>query len=61
MISTIASRQSRGDVPPLRERRSESTNLTGFSIDRSVTGRYNRPVRQLSDELAACSSRTTGP
>jgi two-component system response regulator AtoC len=39
-------------VPPLRERRSEITNLTGFFIDRYAR-RYNRPVRQLSDELAA--------
>ena len=38
-------------VPPLRERRSEISNLTGFFIDRYAR-RYNRPVRQLSEVLA---------
>jgi len=38
-------------VPPLRERRSEISNLTGFFIDRYAR-RYNRPVRQLSEMLA---------
>jgi transcriptional regulator with PAS, ATPase and Fis domain len=37
-------------VPPLRERRSEISNLTGFFIDRYAR-RYNRPVRQLSETL----------
>ena len=39
-------------VPPLRERRDEIPHLTDFFIDRYAQ-RYNRPVRQLSDELAA--------
>ena len=38
-------------VPPLRERRAEISHLTGFFIDRYAR-RYNRPQRQLSDELA---------
>jgi len=38
-------------VPPLRERRSEITHLAGFFIDRYAR-RYNRPPRQLSEELA---------
>jgi two-component system, NtrC family, response regulator AtoC len=38
-------------VPPLRERRNEIVHLTGFFIDRYAR-RYNRPVRQLSEELA---------
>jgi transcriptional regulator with PAS, ATPase and Fis domain len=38
-------------VPPLRERRSEISHLTGFFIDRYAR-RYNRPVRQLSETLA---------
>ena len=37
-------------VPPLRERRSEIAHLTQFFIDRYAR-RYNRPVRQLSDDL----------
>ncbi|MGE0448718.1 MAG: sigma-54-dependent transcriptional regulator [Vicinamibacterales bacterium] len=37
-------------VPPLRERRNEVPHLTQFFIDRYAR-RYNRPVRQLSDEL----------
>jgi DNA-binding NtrC family response regulator len=37
-------------VPPLRERRSEITHLTQFFIDRYAR-RYNRPVRQLTNEL----------
>jgi DNA-binding NtrC family response regulator len=37
-------------VPPLRERRSEIPHLTQFFIDRYAR-RYNRPVRQLSNEL----------
>ena len=37
-------------VPPLRERRDEISHLTDFFIDRYAR-RYNRPVRQLSDEL----------
>src|SRR5205823_2798176 len=37
-------------VPPLRERRGEISHLTSFFIDRYAR-RYNRPVRQLSDEL----------
>jgi two-component system response regulator AtoC len=37
-------------VPPLRERRGEITHLTQFFIDRYAR-RYNRPVRQLSEEL----------
>ena len=39
-------------VPPLRERRSEISHLTGFFIDRYAR-RYNRPVRHLSETLAA--------
>ena len=39
-------------VPPLRERRSEIPHLTGFFIDRYAR-RYNRPVRQLTETLAA--------
>jgi two-component system, NtrC family, response regulator AtoC len=38
-------------VPPLRERRSEISHLTGFFIDRYAR-RYNRPVRQLTEPLA---------
>jgi len=38
-------------VPPLRERRNEIVSLTEFFIDRYAR-RYNRPVRQLSEELA---------
>jgi two-component system, NtrC family, response regulator AtoC len=38
-------------VPPLRERRSEISHLTGFFIDRYAR-RYNRPARQLSEKLA---------
>ena len=38
-------------VPPLRERRSEITHLTGFFIDRYAR-RYTRPARQLSETLA---------
>jgi two-component system, NtrC family, response regulator AtoC len=37
-------------VPPLRERRNEITHLTEFFINRYAR-RYNRPVRQLSEEL----------
>jgi two-component system response regulator AtoC len=37
-------------VPPLRERRNEISQLTQFFIDRYAR-RYNRPVRQLSEEL----------
>jgi len=37
-------------VPPLRERRAEIQHLTHFFMDRYAR-RYNRPVRQLSDEL----------
>jgi two-component system, NtrC family, response regulator AtoC len=37
-------------VPPLRERRGEISHLTDFFIDRYAR-RYNRPVRQLSDQL----------
>jgi two-component system, NtrC family, response regulator AtoC len=37
-------------VPPLRQRRSEIPHLTSFFIDRYAR-RYNRPTRQLSDEL----------
>jgi two-component system response regulator AtoC len=37
-------------VPPLRERRSEITNLTEFFMDRYAR-RYNRPRPQLSPEL----------
>jgi DNA-binding NtrC family response regulator len=37
-------------VPPLRERRNEIPHLTGFFIDR-YAHRYNRPQRQISDEL----------
>jgi two-component system response regulator AtoC len=37
-------------VPPLRERRNEISQLTQFFIDRYAR-RYNRPVRQLSDDL----------
>ena len=37
-------------VPPLRERRGEISHLTQFFIDRYAR-RYNRPVRQLSEEL----------
>jgi two-component system response regulator AtoC len=37
-------------VPPLRERRSEIPHLTQFFIDRYAR-RYNRPVRQLSEDL----------
>src|SRR5438128_168872 len=38
-------------VPPLRERRGEITHLTQFFIDRYAR-RYNRPTRQLSEQLA---------
>jgi DNA-binding NtrC family response regulator len=38
-------------VPPLRERREEITHLTHFFIDRYAR-RYNRPVRELSPQLA---------
>jgi two-component system response regulator AtoC len=37
-------------VPPLRERRSEIMHLCGFFMDRYAR-RYNRPVRQFSEEL----------
>src|SRR4029077_11094015 len=37
-------------VPPLRERRVEIPHLTEFFINRYAR-RYNRPVRQLSEEL----------
>ncbi|HEX4347658.1 MAG TPA: sigma-54 dependent transcriptional regulator [Vicinamibacterales bacterium] len=37
-------------VPPLRERRSEISKLTGLFIDRYAR-RYNRPAPQLSPEL----------
>jgi two-component system response regulator AtoC len=37
-------------VPPLRERRNEIAHLTGFFINRYAR-RYNRPQRQLSEEL----------
>jgi DNA-binding NtrC family response regulator len=37
-------------VPPLRERRNEISHLTSFFMDRYAR-RYNRPTRQLSDEL----------
>src|SRR5688572_20440209 len=37
-------------VPPLRERRAEVASLSTFFMDRYAR-RYNRPVRQLSDEL----------
>jgi two-component system response regulator AtoC len=39
-------------VPPLRERRNEIPHLTSFFIDR-YAHRYNRPQRQLSDELSS--------
>ena len=38
-------------VPPLRERRAEILHLTQFFMDR-YSRRYNRPARQLSDELS---------
>jgi two-component system response regulator AtoC len=38
-------------VPPLRERRGEISHLTGFFIDRYAR-RYNRPQRQLTNELS---------
>src|SRR5207249_2292447 len=38
-------------VPPLRERRGEIQHLTQFFIDRYAR-RYNRPQRQLSEQLA---------
>ena len=37
-------------VPPLRERRGEIAHLSGFFMDRYAR-RYNRPVRQLTEEL----------
>ena len=37
-------------VPPLRERRSEISHLTGFFMDRYAR-RYNRQARELSEEL----------
>src|SRR5919198_67451 len=37
-------------VPPLRERRGEIQNLTGFFMDRYAR-RYNRTARELSPEL----------
>jgi DNA-binding NtrC family response regulator len=37
-------------VPPLRERRGEIGHLTGFFMDRYAR-RYNRPARQLTEEL----------
>jgi DNA-binding NtrC family response regulator len=39
-------------VPPLRERRGEIQHLSGFFMDRYAR-RYNRPARQISDELQA--------
>jgi DNA-binding NtrC family response regulator len=38
-------------VPPLRERRGEISRLTGFFVDRYAR-RYNRPPRELSEDLA---------
>jgi len=38
-------------VPPLRDRRAEIPHLTEFFIDRYAR-RYNRPQRQLSEQLA---------
>jgi two-component system, NtrC family, response regulator AtoC len=38
-------------VPPLRERRGEISHLAGFFMDRYAR-RYNRPARQLTEELA---------
>jgi two-component system, NtrC family, response regulator AtoC len=38
-------------VPPLRERRGEISHLTEFFIDRYAR-RYNRPQRQLTNELS---------
>jgi len=38
-------------VPPLRERRAEIVHLTHFFMDRYAR-RYNRPMRELSPELA---------
>jgi DNA-binding NtrC family response regulator len=37
-------------VPPLRERRSEISNLTHFFMDKYAR-RYNRPARQITPEL----------
>ena len=37
-------------VPPLRERRTEISHLTSFFMDRYAR-RYNRPARELSEEL----------
>jgi DNA-binding NtrC family response regulator len=37
-------------VPPLRERRNEISHLSGFFMDRYAR-RYNRPPRELSEEL----------
>src|SRR3989441_103236 len=37
-------------VPPLRERRSEISHLTEFFMDKYAR-RYNRPARQISEEL----------
>jgi DNA-binding NtrC family response regulator len=37
-------------VPPLRERRSEISHLTEFFMDKYAR-RYNRPAREISEEL----------
>src|ERR687896_366930 len=47
-------------VPPLRERRSEIAHLTQFFMDRYAR-RYNRPQRQLSDELSQLFQRYEWP
>src|SRR5262249_36366618 len=47
-------------VPPLRERRAEIPHLTEFFMNRYAR-RYNRPVRQLSDELQQLFQRYEWP
>ena len=47
-------------VPPLRERRNEISHLTQFFMDRYAR-RYNRPARQLTDELQQLFQRYEWP
>jgi DNA-binding NtrC family response regulator len=47
-------------VPPLRERRSEVAHLTQFFMDRYAR-RYNRPVRELSRDLAGLFQKYEWP
>src|SRR5204863_5141071 len=47
-------------VPPLRERRAEISHLTGFFMTRYAR-RYNRPVRELTEELQQLFQRYEWP